>query len=215
MIDRQANAEMMRAHYEEVWRSGDAWDLEASAFEQDRYDYLARLLAGTRYAKVLEIGCGSGGMTRRLAGLAEHVLALDIAQAAIDRAAAQLAGADPRTVEFRQANVMEYDLVAEGPWDLVVLAETIYSLGWLYSFFDLAYLAGRLFDATRPSGRLLLSNAFGREKDWLLHPPLINTYRDLFRNIGYQVRTEEVFHGTKHNIRIDVLVTLFEKPAGT
>jgi 16S rRNA A1518/A1519 N6-dimethyltransferase RsmA/KsgA/DIM1 with predicted DNA glycosylase/AP lyase activity len=215
MHDRRTKAEMIQTHYEEVWRRGDAWDLEASAFEQDRYDYLARLLAERCPGKILEIGCGSGGLTRRLAEFAEQVVAIDVAQGAIDRAVTQFGGTVPPTVTLLQANVVEYDLDAEGPWDAIVLAETIYSLGWLYSFFEVGYLAHRLLAATRPQGTLLLSNAFGQEKDWLLHPSLICTYRDLFCNVGYQIAAESVFQGTKHDVPIDVLVTLFQKPAAT
>ena len=35
---------------------------------------------------------------------------------------------------------MEYDVKAEGPWDLVVFSETIYCLGWLYPLFDVGWL---------------------------------------------------------------------------
>jgi hypothetical protein len=98
------------------------------------------------------------------------VVALDIAPAAIARAVAK---PTPEHVEFRAANVMEYDPRREGPWDLVVLAEMIYFLGWLYSFFDVAWLAAELFGATREGGRLHLANTFGGDEEPLLHPWII------------------------------------------
>ena len=42
---------------------------------------------------------------------------------------------DP-AVEFRVANVMEFNPRSEGPWDLVVMNEMICFLGWLYPFFQ-------------------------------------------------------------------------------
>ena len=39
---------------------------------------------------------------------------------------------DRRKIDFRVANIMQYNPRAEGPWDLVVMTETIYCLGWLY-----------------------------------------------------------------------------------
>ena len=44
---------------------------------------------------------------------------------------------------------MDYDQQAEGPWDLVVMSETICYLGWLYSLFDVAWLACQLFAVSR------------------------------------------------------------------
>jgi hypothetical protein len=51
--------------------------------------------------------------------------------------------------------------------------------------FDVALLAANLREAMQPGGRLLLANTYGANKDWLLRPWLIDTYRDLFRNVGF------------------------------
>jgi hypothetical protein len=108
---------------------------------------------------------------------------------------------------------MHYDFTHQAFWDLVVFSEAVYILGWLYPFFDLAWLATRLFQATRPGGRFLLSNTYGREgKDWLNQPAFIHSYRDLFRNVGYQLDVEKIFQGTKDGIDFTVLCSLFEKP---
>jgi hypothetical protein len=41
---------------------------------------------------------------------------------------------------------------------------------------------------------------------------MIRTYHDLFVNVGYRVRSEEIFHGVKDGAEIDVLIALFERP---
>src|SRR5438132_986372 len=94
-----------------------------------------------------------------------------------------LSSARTPEVYCREQNIMHFDLERERPWDLIVLNETIYYLGWLYSFFDVAWLATQLFDATATSGRLLMANTCGGLTNYLLRPPIIRTYHDLFVNV--------------------------------
>lgn len=209
MIDREQISSKARAFFDELWMRGDPWEFETSGFEHERFAHLLKMLEEHRYKRVLEIGCGAGNFTRRFAPLADQVLALDISSDAI--AKAQAAKNTLRHVEFRTANIMDYDPKTEGPWDLIIMSETIYYLGWLYPFFDIAWLASELFTATRPGGQLLLANSYGGPEDYLLLPFLIRTYRDLLRNIGYQINCEETFAGSKNGVEIEVLITLFEK----
>lgn len=212
MVDRSAADARIREHYERVWAAGDAWSFETSAFERQRYDFLAGLIADRRYGRAVEIGCGSGCFTGRLRHLADHVLALDVAAAAIERARGQAAATGAGGVEFLVANAMEHDFVVGGPWDLVVLTETIYSLGWLYSLFDLGMFALHLGESMTAGGRLLLSNTYGAERDWLMRPFLIDTYRDLFVNVGFGVETQSVFEGVKDGEPFRVLATVLRAP---
>jgi SAM-dependent methyltransferase len=212
MTDRRLIAEEARVFFDGLWRRGDPWDLEGSKFEQERYAHLLRILDTRRYARLLELGCGSGAFTRLLCRAADHVVALDISPTAIARAKG--AGIDPFVVDFREANIMEYDVRPEGPWDLVVMSETIYYLGWLYSFFEVGWLARELYEATADDGRLMIANTCGGVKDYLLRPWLIRTYHDLFLNVGYRLETEETFRGTKNSVDLEVLISLFVKKPG-
>jgi SAM-dependent methyltransferase len=213
MNELDSIAREIREHYQAVWQRGDAWELESSDFEQGRYAYLLAKIGDRHYDRVLEIGCGSGCFTRLLAGIAERVVAIDIAPAAIERARTRTAEAGPGRVEFRVANIMEYDPGTDEPWDLIVLSETIYSLGWRYPFFNLGLFAYQLFAATGDGGRCLLANTFGRDKDWLMRPYLIYTYRDLIRNVGFRLENEEIYRGVKDGVAMEVLISLFEKTA--
>jgi len=208
---RRAADEQARTFFEDLWHQGDYWELETSAFEEARYAALLAPLAGRRYARALEIGCGAGTFTRRLAGLAGRVLAIDVAPSAITRARDALAPA--AGVDFRVANVMDHAFRDEGPFDLIVVSETIYYLGWLYPFFDVAWLASEIHEATRPGGRLLLANTFGGCDDALLRPGMIRTYHDLFRNVGYRLEAERVFRGNKNGAELEVLISLLVKPS--
>jgi SAM-dependent methyltransferase len=208
MIERERVGQQARQFFEGLWSKGDPWDIEASELTQRSHARMLALLDGQRYRRVLEIGCGTGVFTRRLATIADSVVALDIAPAAIERARALHTGP---AVEFRVANVMDYDPRAEGPWDLVVMAEMIYLLGWLYPFFDVAWLASELFAATAERGRLLLVNTECGPEQPLLLPWIIRTYHDLFRNVGYQVETEEVLRGVKDGVALEILISRFRR----
>jgi SAM-dependent methyltransferase len=214
MTERVLIGQQVREFMESLWQRGDPWDIESSTYERIRCEHLLKMIAGQRYTRVLEIGCGAGFLTRLLAPLADEIIALDISQTAIDHARALWAG--PAVVDFRVANVMDYKPQVDGPWDLIVFSDTMCYLGWLYPFFDVAWLALQLFEATCSGGRLLLANSMGEGEDWLLRPWLIRTYRDLFANVGYTIEAEEVFKGSKKGVDFEVLITLFaKKPKAT
>jgi len=212
MSKHEAISRKMQEHYQSVWLEVDAWDFETSAYERQRYQYLFEKIEDRRYCRVLEIGCGSGCFTSLLTKVADEVVAVDIAPAAIERARRRLAGTGPGKIEFRVVDIMQQQPSPADAWDLVVLSETIYSLGWLYPFFDIGFFAAQLFAALKKGGRLLLANTHGHEKDWLLKPWLIHTYRDLFRNVGFLPASESIFEGIKDGMAMRVLVTLFERP---
>jgi SAM-dependent methyltransferase len=209
MSERQLIGQKAQEFCDDLWQRGDFWNFESSEYEQARCARLIAMLDGRRYARALEIGCGAGYFTRLLTRLADRVVAFDIAPAAIARARTQ--GADLQTVDFRVANAMDYEWRTEGPWDLIVFSDTICYLGWLYTFFDIAWFAAELFAATRPGGRLLLSNTMDPVYDKLLLPHIIRTYRDLFLNVGYRLETEEIFRGTKNGVDFEILISLLAK----
>jgi predicted TPR repeat methyltransferase len=211
MIERELVDQKIRTFMDSLWERGDPWDIESSVYERDRCVQLLKMLEGRRYARVLEIGCGAGYLTRLLATHADHIVALDISQPAIERARAL--GAGQADIDFRVANIMDYNPQVDGPWDLIVFSDTMCYLGWLYPFFDVAWLAVQLFEATCSSGRLLLANSIGQDGDWLLRPWIIHTYRDLFMNVGYAIETEEVYKAAKKGVDFEVLMTLYSKTA--
>jgi SAM-dependent methyltransferase len=188
---------------------GDGWEDELSPLDQASHAQQVALLGGRRYGDVLELGCGAGLFTRELCGIADRVVAIDVAPLAIARA--RTLGLDRGVVEFQLANMMDYDVRAAGPWDLIVMSETLYELGWLYPLFDIGWLAAELFAATREGGRLMMANTYGREGEDAVSHWLIDTCRDLLLNVGYQREVEEIVHGTRNDLEYRTLVTLFSK----
>jgi hypothetical protein len=109
---------------------------------------------------------------------------------------------------------MAYEPAADGPFDLIVMSETIYYLGWLRSFFDVSWLAATLFDATTGGGRFLMTNTVGGLRSYLHQPYLIRTYHDLFQNVGFEVEAEETFKGEKDGVALEAIIALYRKPEG-
>jgi predicted TPR repeat methyltransferase len=208
--DRDRLGARARRFFDDLWTQGDYWKLETAEFDQRRHARSLQLLEDRRYARALEIGCGAGAFTSRLATVCDRITALDVSSAAI--ASARERGIDPGVVEFREANIMDMAPETEGPWDLIVMSETIYYLGWLYSFFDVSWLAHRLLTAVAPGGRFLMVNTLGESVGYLLRPWLICTYRDLFLNVGFQGDHEEVFRGAKDGVQLEALITVLQRP---
>ena len=98
-----------------------------------------------RFGSALEIGCGSGELTARLAARAERVLALDLSPRMLAAASARCAGRG--NVELVCADAQSYPL-APAHFDAIASVATLHHL-------PLAPTFARLRDALRPGGVLL------------------------------------------------------------
>jgi SAM-dependent methyltransferase len=197
-------------HYDSLWRRGDPWQYETSAFEREKYRREISALKGRRYARALEIGCGAGAFTRLLSDLSDEVDALDISPSAIQQARQSV---PLSTVRFHVANVMTWEPLGHLKWDLITIADTIACIGSTYSVLEVACLAATLIGATAPGGRLLLADTYGGVPELPFRAWITRTYHDLFVNIGYQQETEELFRGVKDGMEIPVLISVFVKVA--
>jgi SAM-dependent methyltransferase len=91
--------------------------------------YLTRVMAQTRPARVLDVGCGTGVYARIVANLDPRVLVdgIDLAPAVIDaaRAEVQAAGLDAR-IRLQAADVRTWTPAAGVAYDLILLLNNIY-----------------------------------------------------------------------------------------
>lgn len=116
------------AAFDAAYESGDPW---ASAdarylYQRRKYDVLASLLPQRRFAHALDLGCGLGLMSRRLAAVADQVTGIDISARGVAHAAA--ASAHLPHVTYRQGDALNLDPALEGQFDLLVIADTLYYL---------------------------------------------------------------------------------------
>jgi SAM-dependent methyltransferase len=209
MPDREEAGQKALEFAESLWKRGDFWEFETSEYERTRFARTIEVLRGRRYARGLELGCGAGHFTRLLAPLVDRLVAYDIAPSAIARAKAAPGGT---AIDYRTGNAMDYAWRREEPWDLIVMNDTICYMGWLYSFFDIAWFASELHQAIRPGGRFLMANTMDKAgHDKLLLPHITRSYRDLVLNVGFTLEREETCRGTKNDMEFETLISLFAR----
>lgn len=105
----------------------DPWQLAERWYERRKYAITVAMLPRPTYRHAFEPGCSIGVLTEQLAGRCNHVTATDVAQRALDEAAARLdRGGRLGRVSLRRMSI-DSDWPAED-FDLVVLSEVAYYL---------------------------------------------------------------------------------------
>ena len=120
-------------------REPDPWRFATSEYEQAKYAATLEALPRARFASAFEAGCSIGVLTAQLARRCDALLAVDVADAALDQA--RRACADQPQVRF--ARMQAPSEWPAGRFDLIVLSEVLYYM----SREDVA----RTADATRAS----------------------------------------------------------------
>jgi SAM-dependent methyltransferase len=113
------------------------------------HNFLLRHL-GSRCQAALEIGCGKGEFSRRLAERSEHVLALDLSPEMIRIARNHPAHAS--NIEYQLVDVMNYDLPPES-FDCIATIATLHHL-------PLREALLKMKAALKPGGILLVLDLF-------------------------------------------------------
>ncbi|MFN9290855.1 MAG: class I SAM-dependent methyltransferase, partial [Planctomyces sp.] len=100
------------------------WGYLNSQPHQERSDRIFSAFAGRRPQRLLELGCAEGFLTRRLAGLAEEIVACDLSEMAVQRAQAYCS--DLSNVRFLATDVR--DRLPEGSFDECLASDVLYYL---------------------------------------------------------------------------------------
>lgn len=135
--------------FEALYRDGgDPWDFETSAYEAAKYARTLAALPAATFNRALEVGCSIGVLTAALAPRCGELVAIDVSDTALVRAAARCADLE----QVRFANMRMPEQVPDGRFDLILLSEVIY----YWDSDDLALTAAYLRDAIGPSGHAML-----------------------------------------------------------
>lgn len=131
------------------YKHTDPWSFDATPYQAKHFANTLALIPKRSYRRALEIGCGEGTFSLRILQEREilEFVGVDISPHAIQRATA-------RCTFFRQARFCVQNILRAqppGPFDLIVIAETLYYLGDTVSF--LAETVARLL---YPKGILVL-----------------------------------------------------------
>jgi SAM-dependent methyltransferase len=125
----------------------DPWDFAGRWYEQRKRELTVAALPRRRYRSAFEPGCATGELTALLAARCDRLLAGDRVPAAVDGAAARLAG-HPH-VAVRRLRVP--DEWPPGRFDLIVVSE----LGYYLDDAGLRQLLDRTVRALEPGGTLV------------------------------------------------------------
>jgi SAM-dependent methyltransferase len=167
----------------------DPWDFETSEYEQGRYATILRALKGRRYRRALEPGCSIGVLTERLAGVCDHLEALDFSAGAIQIARKRCA--DLANVTFTRASVA--DFVPRGPFDLIALCE----IGYYFTAEKLARLARELASRLVRGGTFLAVHWLGVSEEHVLNGNHVHEIVDAVEMLSHR-------HGEVHTMfRLD------------
>ncbi len=132
----------------------DPWEFEKSPYEAAKYKVTLAALPRAHYHQALELGCSIGVLTYQLAGRCDHLLAVDISEAALAQARTRCA--DLSQVTFEQRDIA-HDFPEGRSFDLLILSE----VGYYFALPDLKDLRQGIKEALKPGGQLLLVHFTG------------------------------------------------------
>ena len=130
------------AEFDDPWGFRDRW------YERRKRDISVAALPDRRYRRAFEAGCSIGLLTATLAGRCDQLLAVDVSEPAVQRAAREVASW-PHVRVAR--GTLPGDWPADEVFDLVVLSE----VGYYLDASDLVVLLDRTVGSLAPGGVLL------------------------------------------------------------
>lgn len=126
----------------------DPWGFETREYEAAKYQASLDALPRPRYRSAFEIGCSIGVLTERLAERTDRLLAVDVAERALERTLARIQHlAHVRVEQLRVPESFPDEL-----FDLIVVSE----VGYYWSRFELGWAMRSIVNHLEPSGQLLL-----------------------------------------------------------
>lgn len=170
----------------------DPWGCQRSALEQKKYREILEMVTPQRFCKALEVGCGEGVFSSRLAPRVGSLTALDSSLVALKRARRRN---DCDKVRWLQADLSQ--ALPPEEFDLILACEVLYYLGPPAA---IAEVAGRLIERLQVGGELILCHMRTRFDDeqgfpvprWI--PPHVGarTIHGIFESLPNLEKLEEV-----------------------
>jgi predicted TPR repeat methyltransferase len=117
---------------------------------------MVSLLPSRRFRRALDLGCGLGLFSRRLADCADTVVGVDVAPSAIKRA--RVLYADQSNIVFEAHDLLDLPQSFDGSFDLVVVADVLYYLSPDDALLEA--IARRIAALLTPDGICLLVNHY-------------------------------------------------------
>jgi SAM-dependent methyltransferase len=131
-------------------------ELPQFRYQQRKYQMLLSMLPKRPYRQALDIGCGLGTFTRKLAPFVEQILGTDISAEALQQAR-KLSGTWPN-IHYAQSNLAD-SMNKDCSFDLIILADTLYYIDALTDT-RLNSIAEAIAKQLAPGGLLLVVNHY-------------------------------------------------------
>jgi 2-polyprenyl-3-methyl-5-hydroxy-6-metoxy-1,4-benzoquinol methylase len=187
---------LSQKYFDDVYKANeDPWSFETSEYEKEKYKTTIDALPKNTYENAFEPGCSIGVLTQLLASKCKKLLAVDSAQAAVDKAKIRMQAQQHVTVAMMQ---VPSEFGSE-QYDLIVLSEMAYYLNDK----DLDLLKSTCLDHLQKGGHLIMVH----------YTPLVHDYpqtgdgvHDYFLKTTYE-NLKHLLHLQKETYRLD----LFEK----
>ncbi|MBI4055464.1 MAG: class I SAM-dependent methyltransferase [Elusimicrobia bacterium] len=183
-------------------RRPDPYGYFSHPHELGKQQLLLDMISDRRYPFALEMGCAEGAFTRRLAGLCDFIVAVDISKTAVERA--KITCKDIPSIRFLHADITEVEL--PHALDLIVACEVLY-------YWDKRSLSGRFAaflrrtaESLKPGGRLALLHSFANEEEYSFR----KSYRERLEGFGLTLEQETIRGGDPKKSRY--LVSVLMKP---
>jgi LmbE family N-acetylglucosaminyl deacetylase/SAM-dependent methyltransferase len=164
-------------------RRDDPWGFASRWYEKRKRALTMGALPREHYSSALEIGCSIGLLTELLAERVDSLLSVDVAQAALDRAAERLVSRD--NVRFERVDVGQG--FPPGGFDLIVLSE----VGYYFDAPTLERVLERLDGALATDGTLLACHWRHEVEDYPLSGGRVHAALERLPGLTRVVRHEE------------------------
>lgn len=163
----------------------DPFGCETYTYERQKANDLIGALHGQRFVNILDLGCGTGVLTKELSHLSKTVTAIDFSERAIDIA---LRKCQASNIKFQCNDIR--NLALQERYDLIVCSEVLYYLNSqeLVQFLKkirnsqedgtILVTVGKVFDQTvKPLIESIFTLQHRIEKNKNRRPYAINIYR--------------------------------------
>jgi len=219
MLDRFKQMLKMRSKREQVYARPEYWKWKAETYkgtavsmfpnrtlneycQREQFSFYERALSPTAGRSIIDVGCGTGRLSRFLASMGASVTGIDFTQAALDLAISESTGAN---IQYRQGSIFNID--EEAAYDDAVTSSCLTLACTSKEQFMTALQ--QIHTCLKPGGRLAMIEPFHRG---FLHRVLDLSPRDavkMLESAGFDVleRKEMLFWPTR------LLLTFGDTPA--
>ncbi len=157
-----------KAAFDELYSGApenDPWGSAGPQFlyQRHKYDSIISLVPQRRYRRAIDLGCGGGLFSQRLAAIADEVVGLDVSSVAVEQATHR-AEKFPN-LRFMQGDILHLPDDLDGGFDLVTILDAIYYLPPPIEDAMLKALVLRLTKLAAPGGTIVIANHYFSGQD--------------------------------------------------